>query len=363
MRGSPAILPLLEARSLRVASACALIFVAAAAFESAWLPIAYRFAVFACLAPCVGSVLISLIHRTTGGQWTEGIERFLGAGVRLLPWVWLLLLPLALFPSFPSHPAPVNHGAWLGYDGRLGIMIRFVATWAVFMVIRHWLRDGAGRTSDPRLNTRPWVGPAGLVLTFLTSTFVADDWLESLEPGWHSTAFPVVWMASQVVSALALALILGIACGLQPDRRGGAGRTVGIDWGNLLLATLMFWAYVTFCEFLIIWAGNLPAETSWYLRRTSGDWRWVIGLVALLGIAVPFFMLLSRRVKSRVPSLALGAVLVLGGQWLYLLWVIVPAHGSPGLGADLAIIGVVGTAAALFAVGYIRIARMTGVAP
>jgi hypothetical protein len=135
---------------------------------------------------------------------------------------------------------------------------------------------------------------------------------------------------------------------------------IGIDWGNLLLATLMFWAYVTFCEFLIIWAGNLPAETSWYLHRTVGAWRWVICLVAVAGVALPFFLLLSRRVKGRSKSLALAALLVLAAQWLYLVWVVVPSSGSPHLGAVGLVLGIVGAAASLFAAGYSRCARTAG---
>ena len=48
------------------------------------------------------------------------------------------------------------------------------------------------------------------------------------------------------------------------------------DLGNLLLAFVMFWAYVSFMQYLIIWSGNLPEENVWYLHRSQGGWQIVV---------------------------------------------------------------------------------------
>ena len=47
------------------------------------------------------------------------------------------------------------------------------------------------------------------------------------------------------------------------------------DLGKLLLALVMVWAYFSFSQFLIIWAGNLPEEIPWYLERLRGGWQYV----------------------------------------------------------------------------------------
>ena len=39
------------------------------------------------------------------------------------------------------------------------------------------------------------------------------------------------------------------------------------DLGKLLLAIVMVWAYFSFSQFLITWAGNLPEEIPWYKHR------------------------------------------------------------------------------------------------
>src|SRR5580658_3188723 len=39
------------------------------------------------------------------------------------------------------------------------------------------------------------------------------------------------------------------------------------DHGKFLLTFIMVWAYFSFSQWLIIWAGNLPEEITWYFRR------------------------------------------------------------------------------------------------
>lgn len=344
----------METRAARTAIGLGAIALLCACGAPRWFPIAYRLAIFSCLAPALGSLILVLIHRITGGQWTAGLAPFLLAGIEVLPWVWLLALPLL---ALPLPWARMAAGAPVGYESTPFVLARAVAFAALLFLLRHWLRGGVGVLKDPMDNPRPWVGPVGLILIFFALTLMADDWLESLEPGWHSTAFPVVWMASQVVSGLALALLCGLGAGAEPARLGAAQRSLGIDWGNLLLATMMFWVYVTFCQFLIIWSGNLPEEISWYVRRERGGWIWFAPAVAFAGFAVPFGVLLMRKAKRSSGGLAAVAALVLISQWAYLVWVIVPAQGGPSLLAAVLIVTLAGSAAALFANRYARAAR------
>ena len=40
-----------------------------------------------------------------------------------------------------------------------------------------------------------------------------------------------------------------------------------LDLGNLTLAFVLLWAYLSFDQLLIIWAGNLKNEIPWYQQR------------------------------------------------------------------------------------------------
>jgi hypothetical protein len=317
---------------------------------------ACRLAIFACLAPALGCTTFTLIHRITGGQWTAGLAPFLRAGVAVLPWIWTAAAPILLLVRRSYAPG-------LAYDGFAMLATRAVLFGVFFFWLRWALADGVGDEREARENPRPWAGPVGMILMFFLLTFLADDWLESLEEGWHSTAFTVVWIAGQAISGLSLCLLFGLKYGARPPTKGSMGRSLGLDWGNLLLASIMFWTYVAFAQFLIIWAGNLPDETSWYLRRQHGAWAYVMPGVALLGFGLPFFMLLSRRLKKSMSGLAWVAALLVATQLAYISWVIVPVESDVTLGGGLLAAATLAGSLCLFANRFAREARLLGGRP
>src|SRR4029078_218576 len=100
----------------------------------------------------------------------------------------------------------------------------------------------------------------GAALYILTLTFASVDWVMSIEPHWFSSIFGVLFVAGQALAGMAFAIVVG---GLLSSRAPVAEvLTVERfnDLGNLLLAFVMFWAYITLSQYLIIWSGNLPEE-------------------------------------------------------------------------------------------------------
>jgi hypothetical protein len=136
-------------------------------------------------------------------------------------------------------------------------------------------------------------------------------------------------MAGQVLSSLAFAIAL---VALLPDRAPMSKILVPDslhDLGNLLLAFVMLWAYVSFAQFLIIWYGNLPEEISWYLNRTRNGWEWIAVALIAFHFFVPFFLLLSRSRKRRARGIAAIALLVLFMRIVDTYWLITPSfYGS-----------------------------------
>jgi hypothetical protein len=102
------------------------------------------------------------------------------------------------------------------------------------------------------------------------------------------------------------------------------------DLGNLLLTFVMFWAYMSLSQFLLVWVGNLPEEIPWYLRRSRGGWQFVAWALAILHFAVPFLLLLSRDVKENTRSLAAVAIGLLALHLLDVLWWVEPAYPHDG---------------------------------
>jgi len=104
-----------------------------------------------------------------------------------------------------------------------------------------------------------------------------------------------------------------------------------LDLGKLLLAFVMLWAYFSFSQYLIIWSGNLPVEIAWYLHRYQTGWRPVGIALVLFHFAVPFVLLLSRRVKRQPELLVKVAVAILCVRLIDLFWLIGPEFHQNGI--------------------------------
>src|SRR5260370_34675298 len=95
----------------------------------------------------------------------------------------------------------------------------------------------------------------------------------TLEPHWFSTIYGVLIMGGQGVSALAFLIIVLVWLSRRPPLDRIVVSAHFHDLGNLMLAFVMLWAYFSFAQYLIICAGNLPAEISWNVHRLQTGWR------------------------------------------------------------------------------------------
>jgi hypothetical protein len=289
----------------------------------------------------LGCAAFLMVHHLTGGFWGFPIRRPLEAGTRTLPLLAALALPLLLglgrLYSW-THPDLVAADAVLKskqlYLNLPFFLIRnviyFAVWWALVRGLNRW-SDEQDRTGDPRLALRleSMSGP-GLVLYGLTVTFFSIDWIMSLEPHWFSTIFGMIFMVLQVLGALSLAIFVAgllsqyepVAAVITSDRFN--------DLGNLVLAFVMLWAYLSFSQFLIIWAGNLINEIPWYVIRAEGGWAIVALALIFLSFAIPFLLLLMRPIKRRVETLStLCGVLILI-TFVDVYWMVVPAFEKAG---------------------------------
>jgi hypothetical protein len=201
----------------------------------------------------------------------------------------------------------------------------YFAAWTglVFFLTR-WSRE-QDRTGDPRfaVSMRKLSG-AGIVLLAFTVTFAVFDWVMSLDPHWFSTIFGMLFLGGQALGALAFVLAVAYLLSRRPEFARVLAPTILNDLGNLLLAFVMVWAYLSFSQLLIIWAGNLPEEIPWYLHRIAGGWNLVAMALAVFYFVVPFFVLLSRKNKRQHRRLATIAVAIILARLLDLFFLIMP---------------------------------------
>lgn len=288
----------------------------------------------------LGSLGLVSLNHVTGGCWGVVIRRICEAAMRTLPLLLLLFVPLLFGLGHLyewASPEHVAHDALLQskapYLNVPFFIVRVVIYFAVWLIVTRYLVRWSrlqDETGDPALVQRlQFLGRGGLLLYSLTMTFAAVDWAMSLEPHWYSTIYGILMIGGQVLSAFAFVIpVLLLVADREPFEHLITAEQFH-DLGKLMLAFVMLYAYFAFSQFLIIWSGNLPEETPWYLARLKGGWQYMAVLVLFLQFVLPFGILLSRNLKRNARRLAAVALIVLAARLLDLFWLITPAF-SPG---------------------------------
>jgi hypothetical protein len=171
--------------------------------------------------------------------------------------------------------------------------------------------------------------PLGLVFLGLSLTFMAWDWIMSLDPVWYSTIFGVYYFSGCALAVFS-SLILSV---LFLQSRGLLQKSVTAehfhDLGKFLFGFTFFWGYIAFSQFMLQWYGNIPDETSWFLHHGAStvqpnDFSPVLIILLFGHFLIPFGGLLSRHVKRNRTSIGFWAVWVLVFCWLDMFWMVAP---------------------------------------
>ena len=146
----------------------------------------------------------------------------------------------------------------------------------------------------------------------------------SLEPHWYSTIFGVYNFAGLFLGGLAAIIILAVWLERMGALRHILTEEHLLDLGRLLFAFSTFWAYIWFCQYMLIWYANFPEETGYFIHRLRGHWEPLFLLNVFLNWVVPFFVLLPRASKRSAGVLLKVSVVILLGRWLDLYLMILP---------------------------------------
>jgi hypothetical protein len=319
--------------------------------EAFWRP--YLVAYMMWTGVAVGSMAMMMLHHLSGGGWGVVLRRLFEAATRTLPLLFVLFLPVlvatvtrTLYPwTMPEHMGAhaIAHKTkyYLNTPFFLGRWVFYFAVWFALAYFLNKWSIAQDFEDDPRIRRRlrermQNVSGPGIVLFGLTVTFAGVDWVMSLEPEWFSTIYGLLIMAGWGLSAFAFMILTAVWLrGHEPLEHVYQPRHFH-DHGKLLLAFVMIWAYFSFSQYLIIWAGNLPEEIPWYLRRTQHGWGYVAVALVLFHFALPFVLLLSRDLKRTARLLAGVALLVLVMRVVDLFWTIAPSIKAAEHGAGQA---------------------------
>jgi hypothetical protein len=292
------------------------------------------------LGVALGSMAILMIRHLTGGGWGMVIRRILGAAMRTVPLLAALFVPVVVgikhlyIWARPLSEVTDKHlhdhlvDITQTYLTTNGFWMRAFFYFAIWNLLSYLLTKWSKQTDkpgapDPTGRFKTTAGP-GLILYGFTISFAAIDWVMSLDPSWISTIFGLVILIGQVLSAMCFAVVVErILVNYKPMSEMLKPDFVH-DHGKWMLAFTMVWAYFNFSQWLIIWAGNLPAEITFYMTRLNGGWGYVGLILVLFHFAVPFAILLSRPFKRDIRKLVWLAVWMLLMRYVDMFWIIEP---------------------------------------
>lgn len=164
------------------------------------------------------------------------------------------------------------------------------------------------------------------VFTFVISqTIVAFDWVMSLDYPWISTLFGAYFFVEAFYAGCALAAVFTYFNyqNFLNDFPESTFKKSQMDMMTLMFGFSIFWAYQFFSQFLVIWYGNIPEEVSWLTKRIE-IFSDSLYLVLLILFVIPFWTLLSRKVKASPRAVMLIGLSIWAGIMLERIFMIGP---------------------------------------
>src|SRR5215813_4229977 len=286
----------------------------------------------------LGCMAVLMLYHLVGGGWGTVSRRILEAGMMTLPLMAALFVPIALnLRRLYDWARPEIWGAdpklkdiVQSYLNRDAVITRAALYFTIWIVMAFLLRRWSTEQDSPEGGAKSTlrfraVSAPGLVIYSLSISFGVIDWVMSLQARWISTIYGLIFVAGQALAAYCFVVVVESILGKRKPMSDYLKSTEIHDHGKFMLAFVMVWAYFNFSQWLLIWAGNLPEEIPWFLRRINNGWGYVAMFLVLFHFAVPFAFLLSQRLKKSTTTLVWMASWLLIARLVDIYWHVEPA--------------------------------------
>ncbi|MBU0982689.1 MAG: hypothetical protein KKA42_02395 [candidate division Zixibacteria bacterium] len=292
----------------------------------------------------LGGLCFTMIHHLTGANWSVVIRRLPENLMVILPFMIVFVIPV-LFGMHDlfhwTHAEAVENDALLqskqGYLNVPFFMIRLAGYFVVWFVLSRLLfgltrrQDNGDGTHDGIIKKMRVVSAPGMFLFAITLTFASFDWLMSLDPHWYSTIFGVYIFSGGFLAMLCFVTLAILALHKNGVLVKEITKEHYHDLAKLIFAFTVFWGYMAFSQYFLIWYGNIPEETVWFLHRWDGTWK-TVSLILVFGhFVIPFFLLFPRAPKRSANWLRGLAIWLLLMHWADLYWIVMPTLHKHGV--------------------------------
>jgi len=326
-----------------------------------------------CVSLSLGGLFFVLIQHLTQAYWSVVIRRISEVLIWSFPMLFILSFPLYFgmhdlyhwtHPELYDPSSPLYDSILAGKEFYLNVPFflgRIVAYFAIWSFLAYRLYTQSVRQDinpDPSIpSSMRKVSAIGLLLTSITTSFAGFDILMSLDPHWFSTIFGVYFFGGSFLSIMAFMVIVAMILRKNGMLTEAITKEHYQDLGKFMFGFIVFWAYISFSQYMLIWYAGIPEETVFYRLRFEHGWESYSLFLLVAHFVIPFFALISRPAKRTLPVLTFMSVWVLGIHWFDFFWIAMPTaidHASMQLVNFTAVIGLFGI---LIASVMFRLAR------
>ena len=170
------------------------------------------------------------------------------------------------------------------------------------------------------------IAPALAILYAVGVSFLAWDFVMSLDQEWFSTLFGVFFLIGNMHAFLGLMLLTSVT--VRKKFKFEEYITINRlhDLAKMLFAFSLLWAYMGYSQYLVIWYADLPEETPYLvIRSMTKPWDVMFLLIILAVFVIPFLGLLPKTF-CRIPNyIRVMGVWVAIGQWFAVYFLVVPS--------------------------------------
>ncbi len=289
----------------------------------------------------IGSLFLVALEYIAGASWSTPFRRIPEFLSSVVPYLIILVIPLifSMHNLFNwTHSEVIAESKVLQsktpYLNTTFFVIRvvvFFGLWTLFyyLLTKHSRQQDSSKDQKlTKYNIK--LSAIFMPLFAITLSFAAVDWIMSLEAYWYSTIFGVYFFAGATVASLAAVTLITVMLKEKGYLHSRINNEHYYSLGTLMFAFTAFWGYIAFSQYMLIWYGDLPEETMWFIHRWYGGWK-VVSIILILGqFIIPFFSLISYKAKTNPKRLKFMAVWILCAHFIDIYWMIMPSLYSSG---------------------------------
>ena len=211
------------------------------------------------------------------------------------------------------------------FYGLVGVSLLVWLVFASLIVKNSRRQDDSGQVSLSRTNIA--LSAVFVVLYALSFSVVSFYLLMSLDAHWFSTMYAVVTFTDMVQTGTAFVSIVVAVAIMKGLLKGFVNENHLHSLAKMMFATTGFWAYIYFCQFLLIWYSNIPEETTYIIARWENGWLPFFLVLPLLKFVIPFVVMVPRDNKRKPKRVLAMAALILFAQFWELFMLVSPSVG------------------------------------